>query len=416
MHQLTSPAILRARRFPHFAEFVGLVALMMGYTAFAVDNLLPAFSAIGRDFAVSDPNDLQLLVSVYMLGFGIMQLVYGAVSDIVGRRPAMLVGLAVFAAGCVLAIFAWDMTSLLAARFIQGMGGAAGRVLAIAVVRDRYDGRDMARVMSLSIGIFIIVPVFAPAIGGALLLLGSWHMIFGAMLLLALVVAAWFGWRMPETLHPENRAPVSLRRVLGGMARTMTTRVSIGYATAFAFGFACTMSYVGSSEQIFGSEVYGLGPRFPIVFGTVAGISAIAAFMNSRLVGRYGMHVISHASILALVATSLVQVGVAWVYDGRPPLLAYGAILAVSQFLVTLAVPNFNALAMVPLGAIAGTASSFIGFYTTVIGSMLGLLVGQAFNGTVIPLGVGYLVLSVATVVVILWTERGVMFRSKAAG
>jgi DHA1 family bicyclomycin/chloramphenicol resistance-like MFS transporter len=174
------------------------------------------------------------------------------------------------------------------------------------------------------------------------------------------------------------------------------------------------MSYVGSAEQIFGSEVYELGPRFPIVFGTVAGISAIAAFLNSRLVGRYGMRVISHASILALVALSLVQVGVSWGYEGRPPLLLFGAILAVSQFLVTLAVPNFNALAMVPLGAIAGTASSFIGFYTTVLGSMLGLLVGQAFNGTVIPLGVGYLALSVATVAVILWTERGVMFRSKA--
>jgi MFS transporter, DHA1 family, multidrug resistance protein len=415
MHQRTSPAILRARRFPSFLEFVCIVALMMGYTAFAVDNLLPAFPAIGTAFAVADPNELQLLVTIYMLGFGLMQLVYGAVSDTVGRRPALLVGLAVFGVGCVLALVATDMNTLLAARFIQGMGAAAGRVLAIAIVRDRYDGREMARVMSLAIGIFIIVPVFAPAIGGVLLLFGNWHMIFIAMFLLALVVAAWFGLRMPETLHEENRAPLSVRRIARGMVRTMTTRVSIGYATAFALGFACTMSYVGSAEQIFGSEVYELGSRFPIVFGTVAGISAIAAFMNSRLVGRYGMRMISHVSILALVALSLVQVGVSWGYQGRPPLLLFGAILAASQFLVTLAVPNFNALAMVPLGAIAGTASSVIGFYTTVLGSMLGLLVGQAFNGTVIPLGVGYLALSVATVAVILWTERGVMFRSKPA-
>ena len=228
MHERTNPAILRARRFPSFAEFVGLVALMMGYTAFAVDNLLPAFPAIGSDFAVADPNDLQLLVSVYMLGFGLMQLVYGAVSDTIGRRPALLAGLAVFAVGCVLAIVATDMNTLLLARFIQGMGGAAGRVLAIAIVRDRYDGREMARVMSLSIGIFIIVPVFAPAIGGVLLLFGNWHMIFIAMLLLAIVVAAWFGLRMPETLHEENRAPLSFRRIVRGMVQTMTTRISIG--------------------------------------------------------------------------------------------------------------------------------------------------------------------------------------------
>ena len=416
MHQRTHPAILRARRFPSFAEFVGIIALMMGYTAFAVDNLLPAFPAIGKAFAVEDANELQLLVSVYMFGFGLMQLVYGAASDIVGRRPALFAGLAIFAAGCVLALFATDLQTLLAARFIQGMGAAAGRVLAIAIVRDRYDGREMARVMSLAIGIFIIVPIFAPAIGGALLLVGNWHMIFVAMLALALVVAVWFGWRMPETLHSENRAPVSLANVARGMRQTMTTRSSIGYATAFALGFACTMSYVGSSEQIFGSEVYGLGPRFPIVFGTVAGISAIAAFMNSRLVGRYGMQMISHASILALVALSLVQVAVAWAYDGRPPLLLFGAILAGSQFLVTVAVPNFNALAMMPLGAIAGTASSFIGFYTTVIGALLGLLVGQAFNGTVIPLGIGYLTLSCTTVLVILWTERGRMFRTEVPG
>lgn len=399
------------RSMPRFGEFVALIAVMMGLTALSIDNLLPAFPAIQAAFQIADANQLQLLVYVYMLGFGVMQLAYGPISDVIGRRPTLMVGLAVYAVGCLLAALAPSFQVLLIARIVQGMGVAAARVLAIAIVRDCYEGREMARVMSLTFAVFIIVPVFAPAVGSATLLIGNWHFLFASMLALGIVVAIWFGLRMPETLHPQYRLPLSARRIAEGMRLTVTTRVSIGYATAVGLMFGSLMAYVGSAQQIFETEVYGLGPLFPVAFGVIAAVMGVASIVNSRLVRRLGMRRLSHAGILGYVVVSLIQVLVALAFEGRPPLLLFGLILASNQFLASLTLSNFNAMAMEPLGAIAGTASSFIGFYTTLVGALLGLTVGQAFDGTVMPLGVGYLCFSVLAVLVVLWTEKGRLFQ-----
>lgn len=411
MHGLPAPEIGRLKREPSFAEFVGLIALMMGVGAFAVDNLLPAFPAMASALQVTDHNQMQLVVYVYMLGFAVPQLLYGPASDIVGRKPVLMVGLTIFLVGCLLALFATDLTALLVARFIQGSGVAATRVLSIAIVRDRFAGREMARVMSLAIVTFIMVPVFAPSVGSLLLLMGGWRIIFVAMVLIGLILAVWFGTRMPETLHPEYRRHFSARDILGGFRRTVTTRASLGYATAFGLSFGCIMSYVGSAEQIFGSTVYGLGPLFPVMFGIIAAAMGAAALLNSRLVVRFGMRRISHAGLLALLTLSALQVIAALSFGGRPPLLMFATLVAISQFCVMLIMPNLNTMAMEPQGAIAGTASSIIGFYTTLVGAFLGMVVGHFFDGTVIPLGFGYLALSGTAILVVLWTEKGVLFR-----
>jgi DHA1 family bicyclomycin/chloramphenicol resistance-like MFS transporter len=411
MHGLPAPDIARLKREPSFTEFVGLIALMMGVGAFAVDNLLPAFPAMADALQVTDHNRMQLVVYVYMLGFALPQLIYGPASDIFGRKPVLMVGLTIFLVGCGMAVFATDLNALLIARFIQGSGVAATRVLSIAIVRDRFAGREMARVMSLAIVTFIMVPVFAPSVGSMLLLLGGWKIIFAAMVLIGLILAGWFGLRMPETLRPEYRRDFSAGDILGGFRRTIATRASLGYATAFGLSFGCVMSYVGSSEQIFGSTVYGLGPLFPVVFGAIAAAMGAAALLNSRLVVRFGMRRISHAGLLALLCLSAVQVVVALLSGGRPPLLVFGTLLGMSQFFVMLVMPNFNTMAMEPQGAIAGTASSIIGFYTTLVGTFLGMVVGHFFNGTVIPLAFGYLALSGTAILVVLWTEGGVLFR-----
>ncbi len=199
----------RAWHGPGFTEFVAIVALMMAVTAISIDNLLPAFPAIETRFAVADPNRLQLLVYVYMLGFGPAQIIYGPLSDALGRRPVLLASLGVYVAGCVLAMLAPSFGWLLAARVIQGMGAAGGRVLSTAIVRDRFAGREMASVMSLIMMVFLIIPMVAPAIGGAMLAFGSWVYVFVSMLILAFILTVWFSWRMPETLHPEYRRPLS---------------------------------------------------------------------------------------------------------------------------------------------------------------------------------------------------------------
>lgn len=411
MHANLPPDLARkARGEPRFAEFVLIVALMMGVTAFAVDAALPAFPAIGSDFGITEPNRLQLVVYVYMLGFGLAQLIYGPASDIVGRRRSYLVGVVIFVVGSAVALFANDLATLLAARFAQGLGAASGRVLATAIIRDRFSGREMARVMSLNMTVFITVPVFAPAIGSLIIATGGWHALFVAMLATGVGVGLWFWWRMPETLAPENTMPFSFARIGDGFRQTMTSRLSAGYATAVGLLFGCIMAMVGSAQQIF-AEAYGLGSWFPLAFGLMAVSMGVAGFVNSAIVSRFGMRKISHVSIVVLLGLSVLQMAGALLSDGRPPLLYFGLLLAASQFTLGLAFPNFNALAMEPLARVAGTASSLLGVYTTVLGAGCGLLIGGAYDGTVRPLAIGYLVLAAAAVGVVLLTERGRLFR-----
>lgn len=411
MLQRTGPPTASRASEPSFREFVALIALMMGVTAFAVDNLLPAFGPMRADLRIVQPNAPQLLIYGYMIAFALAQTVYGPISDIAGRRPVLILGLAIFAAGGVMAMLAPSFEVLMLARIIQGVGGAAARVLAVAIVRDRYSGRDMARVMSLAMLVFLTVPIFAPTIGTMLLLTGTWRAIFASMLILALVLAVWFGMRMPETLHPEFRFPFSWRRIGEATHRTVTTRIALGYATGVGLMMGCLMGYIGSSQQIFETTVYGLGPLFPLYFAIIGMVMMAAALVNARLVRRLGTRRLSHTAVLGFVATAAALLATALAFDGRPPLIVFMVLLSVSLFLFGLMVPNFNAMAMEPLGAIAGTASSLIGAFTTLLGALAGLAIGQSFDGTVTPLAAGYLLLGAACLAMVLWAERGRLFR-----
>jgi MFS transporter, DHA1 family, multidrug resistance protein len=394
-------------RTPSFPEFVLLIALVMSLGSLSIDNLLPAFGPIQADLGISDPNDLQLLVTTYMVPFAIMQAVYGPVSDVIGRRPTLMIGLAIYLVGGLIATTAGSFSVLLIGRAVQGAGLAATRVLTVAIIRDRYAGRQMARVMSITMMVFIIVPIVAPASGSLLLLLGSWHLIFGTIVGVALLVGSWFYVRMPETLHPEYRRSFSFSQVTSAIQTTISTPISIGYATGIGLMMGCLMAYIGSAQQIFETEIYHLGALFPVVFGCIATFMGAASFTNATLVQRLGMRRLSHIGICGFTLVAAVQLALALVYDGRPPLLLYAGIFALNQFLFSLTVPNFNSIVMAPLGSIAGTAASFIGSYTTLLGALLGLVIGRSFNGTVIPLSLGYLGLGAACLGVILWTEKG---------
>ncbi len=401
---------------PGFGEFVGIVALMMAVTAMSIDNLLPAFPVLQAHFGIADPNRLQLLVYVYMIGFGVAQIGYGPLSDSFGRRRVLLAGLAIYAVGCGLAMIAPSFEWLVVARVVQGVGAAAGRVLATAIVRDRFSGREMASVMSLVMMVFLIVPMLAPAIGGVVLLFGSWHYVFLSMLALAGILALWFGVRMPETLHPEYRRPLSISTIGSAIRTTLRNRVAVGYATALGLLTGCIMGYVGSAQQVFDTGLYHLGAWFPLAFGLVAGAMGAATLVNARIVGRLGMRPVSHVGLCLFVGVAIVQVGIGLAYQGRPPLGLFLAVLALNQFMISFAMPNFNALALQPLGAIAGTASSFLGFYTTIVGAFFGFLVGHAFDGSVLPIGLGYAGLGGLALLVVAWTERGRLFRGGVAG
>jgi DHA1 family bicyclomycin/chloramphenicol resistance-like MFS transporter len=397
-----------ARSAPRFAEFVAMMATLMALTALSIDVMLPALPQIRDEFGLADPNRQQLVVSLYVVGFAFGQLFHGPLSDALGRKPVLLVGLAIYAVASFACIVAWSFDALLAARFLQGLANAAPRIVAIAVVRDIYGGRRMAEVMSFVMMVFIVVPVIAPSVGGAFLLVGSWHLIFAALCVVALAAVVWTGLRLPETRAPGERQPLSPAWLAGAFREAAGNRQTLGYTLATGAIFGALMGYINSAQQIF-VEVYELGAWFPAVFGLVACAIALASFCNSRLVMRLGMRRISHAALLGFVAVACLHVGLA--AFGRPPLAAFVALLALALFCFGLIMPNFNAIAMEPMGRIAGTASSFVGAVTTALAAVLGLYVGQRFDGSVVPLLAGFAACGTLGLAIVLVTERGRLFR-----
>jgi DHA1 family bicyclomycin/chloramphenicol resistance-like MFS transporter len=395
-----------------FAEFVALIAVLMGLTALSIDIMLVALPDIAQSYAVIEPNQRQLLVTSYLVGFAAGQPVHGPLSDRFGRKPVLAAGLVVFALASLGAALAPSFDGLLVARFLQGLGAAAPRVVAIAIVRDRFAGRNMAQVMSFVMMVFIMVPVLAPLVGEAIVHLGAWPWIFGCLFLASAVTLAWSSLRLPETCPKDSRMPLSGRALAGAFRQILTSRQAIGYTIAMGFMFGALMGYVGSAQQIF-VDVYGLGSLFPVVFGGIALAMAGASLTNARLVGRLGMRRVSHAALLGYVASGLVITVIDVSY--HPPLWMLVLFLTVQFYAFGLIAPNFNALAMEPLGKVAGMASSFVGFYTTAAGALFGWVVGQSFDGTTRPLTTGFVTLGLLALGTVLLVERGQLMRTSPA-
>lgn len=369
-----------------FAEFVALIAVMMALTALSIDIMLPALPELGAALGVSSENDRQLVVIVYVVGFSLGQIIYGPLSDRYGRKPALLAGFGIYIAASAAAILANSFDTLLVARALQGIGAASPRVMALAIVRDVFSGRQMARVMSLAMSLFIIIPVFAPAIGQGLMALGDWQTPFDLLLVFAIVTAAWTALRLPETRPSggDTQAPQSLWQSARAVVSSPQT---VAYTVGAGFLFGSLLGYVASCQQIF-VDVYGLGPWFPLAFGAIASTMALASYTNSRLVERLGMRLVSHVSLLGFVASSLLLLAAA--LAGALPLWLFAILIAICFFMFGLIQPNFNALAMEPQGRNAGMASSLIGFYSTAAGAAIAGLIGHLFNGTAVPLAAGY--------------------------
>lgn len=391
-----------------FVEFVAQMALLMALTALSIDIMLVALPDIAHTFAVETANDRQLVVIVYLLGFAVGQPIHGPPSDRFGRKPVLAVGLAIFVLASVGAALAPGFEALLGLRALQGLGAAAPRIVAMAVVRDRFHGRDMARVMSFVMMVFITIPVVAPAIGEAVVIFASWPWIFGALALVGVAGAAWTGFRLPETHPPANRMRLTGMALWNALAMVVGTRRTLGYTVATGFIFGCLLAYVSSAQQIF-VDVYKLGDLFPLAFGAIAAVMAVAALANAQLVGPLGMRRVSHA---AMVVSLVLNWLAFFTFSEQPPLLLFGLLAAAAFFCFGLIMPNFNALAMEPLGRVAGMGSSFVGFYTTAAGAATGWLVGGAFDGTVRPLITGFAVATTLTVVTVLVTEGGRLFQA----
>ena len=390
---------------PPIGEFVARTALAISLTALSIDAMLPALQQIGGDLGVQRDNDAQLIISTLLLGLAFGQMIYGPVSDSIGRKPPMYAGFVLFILGCLLSAAATGFPMMLAGRFLQGLGAAGPRIVAVALVRDCYEGRAMARIMSLVMGVFILVPALAPGLGQGILLVAHWRAIFVVFLALALVSLVWFAIRQPETLTVGRRVPFSVLHIGRAIRETCTHRTSLGYTIAAGLIFGSFVGFLNSAQQIFQGQ-YGLGKLFPLYFAVLALSLGGASWVNARLVVRFGMRRLSGLALSALSGLSLAFLAVVWAAAGDPPLWALMAYLITAFFCMGILFGNFNALAMGPMGHIAGVAASVVGSLTTFISLLLGTAVGQAYDGTVLPLVGGFAALGIASFAVMRWIER----------
>jgi MFS transporter, DHA1 family, multidrug resistance protein len=391
-----------------FPEFVIAIASIMALNPLAMDIMLPALPDIASAFHIAEANRPQAVLSTFLIGFGIGQFVMGPLSDRFGRRAVLIDGMAMYCIASVVAVWASSFETLLLARALQGLGTSATRVIATSIVRDCYAGRRMASVMSLAMMVFIAVPVIAPSLGEAVLLLTQWRGIFVVLMLYGILALIWSGLRMPETLPESERKSLAVRDVLSAYRQTVTDRQTLGYALAAAGVMGSLFAYIFSSQQVF-TGIYGLGHYFPIAFAAIAVGTAIAGFLNSRFVGRLGMRVISHGALLGFVAVAGAMLAGAKL--AIMPLPLFMALSALMMFFFGLMIANFTSLAMEPHGHIAGTASSLYGSITTLLGIGIGTTIGQGYDGTLVPFATGFFLCTLASLAVVLVTEKGRLFR-----
>ena len=392
---------------PGFPEFVCMIALMMALNALAIDSMLPALPDIGAALGIVSENSRQWVVTAYLLGFGAAQIVYGPLADRFGRKRILLIGVAIYVFFSLLAALAPTFETLIMARVGQGMGSAATRVLAVSIVRDRYSGRTMARVMSLSFLVFLGVPIIAPSLGQLILLVAPWRAIFDVLGLIGVGLMIWTLIRLPETLHPEDRLPIQAKRIALAFREALTNRQSIGYTLAMTAITGALFGFINSAQQIF-YDVFQAPALFTTIFALIAGGIAVASIVNAALVQRLGSRLISHAALLGFITIAAAHAVVT--ISGHESIWSFAILQTLTMFCFGLIAGNFGSMAMEPMGHIAGTASSAQGCISTVLGSLAGFAIGQQFNGTVIPMTIGFTTCGLIALIAVLFAERGRLF------
>ncbi len=388
-------------------EFIVTIAVMTASVALAIDSMLPALSSIGQSFSVADANDAQLVIGIFFLGFGFSQIFFGSLSDAFGRRVVLLGGLAFFTLSSFAASQASSFEALLVLRFIQGIGAAAVRITTMAIVRDCFGGRDMARVMSYVMIVFMIVPIVAPSLGQLVIVYANWHWIFILIGLIGLALFLLALTRMSESLAVEERLPLSVGAILSGFRTVLTNRITCGYMIGLTLFTAVICAYIVSVQQIFG-EIYGLADWLPIAFAGTAGGIAVANFANGFFVRSFGMRRISHAAMILF--TLLAAAGYAMSLTGTPAFVVSYLLFSVLLMFFAVIATNFTAISLEPMGHLAGTATAITGFMSTTAGALIGSAVGQLFNGTLQPLFGGFALFGLLTIAATLWAEKGKLF------
>jgi DHA1 family bicyclomycin/chloramphenicol resistance-like MFS transporter len=391
-------------RGPAFPEFVILMALIISLVALSIDAMLPALPGIAADLGVAQINDSQYVISIFFAGMALGQIFFGPLSDSIGRRPAIIAGFVVFTLGCLISILATSFEQMLFGRLLQGFGASGPRIVSIALVRDQFKGREMARVMSFVMTVFILVPVFAPAVGQLILSLADWRWIFGMFLGLVLILVPWFWIRQPETLSADQLVAFSFAQLFIDIRGILRIRAAFGYTLTMGLIFGAFLGYLSSSQLIFQVQ-YQLFDQFPLYFGILACAIGLASLVNARLVMRYGMRRLSSIALQAICYLSFPFLLLSMFFAGHPDLLLLMLYLLLIFFFFGILFGNLNALAMEPLGHVAGLGSAIIGSVSTLISVVFGVIIANAYNNTVIPLIAGFAILGLAGLLAMRWTD-----------
>lgn len=406
MTEQRSTEISDGRRTIGRRELVVLLALIMSIVALAIDIMLPAFADIRADFGVApDSTAAAGLITTFLLGLAVSQIFYGLLADRFGRKPILFAGIGIYLFGAVTSAFAPSLAWLLAARFVWGAGGASPRILALSILRDTSHGEQMARAMSFVMAIFILIPVVAPSIGAVMTAWIGWRGAVGFTVLVAVLIGIW-AIRLPETLRSENSVALTWSDVVRAARLVVTSRLTVGCTLAFAALFGAFASYLASSELIF-SDVYGLGAQFPLIFGGLAIVMGVAVVVNGNLVEHVGLFRLMRLVMRGYVAAATGLALVTLTTGGTPPFWVFAAALAVVLSMHALLIPNMSTAAMIPMQSVAGTASAIIGTVSTAVGALIGAVIDRAYNGTVAPLSVAFLMLGIVAWALSRWATTG---------
>jgi DHA1 family bicyclomycin/chloramphenicol resistance-like MFS transporter len=386
-------------------EFVALFSLTTSLTALSIDAMLPALRDIGAALSVTESNDTQLIVTLFILGMVFGEIFFGPVSDAIGRKGAILIGLALFGVGAVISMTADSLTQILVGRIVQGIGCAGPKIAARALIRDQYEGPAMARILSFIFMVFIIVPMLAPALGQLIVAVASWRAIFFVFLALAAVVALWLGLRQPETLEPARRIPFSLPTLLSNGTLILRHGKVMAYTVSLGFLFGALLVYVSTAPAMF-HDLYGIDETFPLYFAIIAFGLGLASFFNSRLVMRYGMHRLAVAALAGMIAFAGGLLALTAAFGGAPPFAGFMVLCFLAVCCNGLLFGNVNALAMQSLGRVAGLGASIVSSLSSLIAVILSVSLGRFYAQSVYPLAVALLLAGIVALFLVLAADR----------
>ena len=385
-------------------EFIALVAMLTALVAMSIDAMLPAVGIMATELHAANPNDRQLVVLAFFGGMMIGTLIFGPISDSVGRKPAIYAGLVFYILGAVVCMFSTSFPILIAGRLIQGFGASSPRIVSMAMVRDGAKGAEMARIMSFVMSIFMLVPILAPSIGQLVLYVASWRYIFTGFIVAAIIGCIWLATRQAETLDAKNRLPFSAGKLASSAAEVISNPISFGYTIAVGFIFSAFTAYLGTCQQIFADQ-YNQGDYFALWFGGLAIGIAISMILNGKYVVRVGMRKLSKWALWGFVIDWGVMLVLCLIYNGHPPLPLLGIILFISFFTSGMIFGNYNAMALEPMGHIAGMAAAVSGALSSLIAVVLGGLAGRYYDGTMFPLTIAFVLFGIGALVFSEWAE-----------